>query len=137
MSLASERTTTLQATDLIVTIILEKNNRSRFSATTLEFPDCRVEAATREQAIANLQQQLSSRLEKAEIISLTVQLPQKQPAENPWNKVVGVFSDDPDFEQVQEYIQSYRDEVDAEDVPTGLYERDSLRLMGKGKLDIC
>jgi hypothetical protein len=88
---------------------------ARVRATTLEFPDCRVEAATREQAIANLQQQLSSRLEKAEIISLKVQLLKKQPAENPWSKVVGVFSDDPDFEQVQEYIQSYRDELDEED----------------------
>jgi predicted RNase H-like HicB family nuclease len=118
MSLAAEETANSQALDLVVTVVLETQSQGKVSATTLEFPNCRVEAATREQALIDLQEELRLCLEKVELIPLKVRLPQNQLSENPWSQVVGVFSDDPDFARVQEYIQEYRRELDGEDGDT-------------------
>ncbi|WP_158516687.1 hypothetical protein [Scytonema hofmannii] len=44
---------------------------------------------------------------------MEIQLPQAEQSERPWMKFAGVFKDDPDFDAVQQYIQEYRQELDA------------------------
>ena len=60
---------------------------------------------------------LGKRLSEVEIVSLEVDVPQKQ-EQHPILKFAGVFKDDPDFDAVQEEIEAYRRELDAE-VETG------------------
>jgi hypothetical protein len=55
-----------------------------------------------------------ARLEKAEILSLELQTLPVQQSENPWMKFAGIFKDDPHFDEVQQSIQDYRREADAQ-----------------------
>jgi hypothetical protein len=96
-------------------ILLEHNSQGNaMIATVLELPNCHAEAPTREQALEELKKQVVARLEKAEILSLELQTLPVQQSENPWMKFAGVFKDDPHFDEVQQSIQDYRREADAQ-----------------------
>jgi predicted RNase H-like HicB family nuclease len=96
-------------------ILLERNSQGNaMIATVLELPNCHAEAPTREQALEELKKQVVARLEKAEILSLELQPPSVQQPENPWMKFAGAFKDDPHFDEVQQSIQDYRREADAQ-----------------------
>ena len=92
-------------------ILLEHNDQGNAIATVLELPNCQAEAPTREQALEKLKTHIETRLEKAEILSLEIQ-PTTTP-ENPWMKFAGIFKDDPQFDEFQQCIQDYRQEIDA------------------------
>jgi predicted RNase H-like HicB family nuclease len=111
-----------------VNILLQQQADGTTVASVLEVPDCNVEAASREQAIANLRENLRKKLATAEVISL--ELPMNQPGDIDsirsddldLNRVktrnliqlksIGIFKADPQFEDFQKEIQSYRDELD-------------------------
>ncbi len=61
-----------------------------------EWPDCRVEAPSREAAIEALQTLLDERLTTIEVIPIHSTIAVK-PAEHPAMKFVGALKDDPDF----------------------------------------
>jgi hypothetical protein len=61
-----------------------------------EWPDCRVEAESREAAIEALQVLLADRLKTIEVIPFPAPIA-IQSAEHPAMKFVGVLKDDPDF----------------------------------------
>jgi predicted RNase H-like HicB family nuclease len=92
-------------------ILLEQNDRGNAIATVLELPNCQAEAPTREQALETLKNRIETRLEKAEILSIEIQ-PTSAP-KNPWMKFAGIFKDDPQFDEFQQCIQDYRQEIDA------------------------
>ena len=50
------------------------------------------------------------RLGNAKIVTLEIKSPQ---IENPWMKIAGKYKDDPHFDQMLEYIEEYRRELDA------------------------
>lgn len=104
---------TSQTANLKVNIVVETKEDGRAIASILEFPQYRVEAATREQALATLQQLLAERMNRVEVIPMEIKLPSAEQSERPWMKFAGVFKDDPDFDAVQQYIQEYRQELDA------------------------
>jgi hypothetical protein len=62
----------------------------------LELPGYRVEAATEEQAIAELQQLVISRFSKAKIVPLELSLEQPHHP-NPWTEFIGMFEGDIEF----------------------------------------
>ena len=72
---------------------------------------CKVEGATRKEALMKLNQILAEQLAQVEIVQQPLPLPQR---ENPWLKVAGKYQDDPQFEAVLEHIAAYRRELDAE-----------------------
>ncbi|NJM74974.1 MAG: type II toxin-antitoxin system HicB family antitoxin [Acaryochloridaceae cyanobacterium RU_4_10] len=83
-----------------ISILLEHEPKG-FRASILGLPDCQAEGATREDALANVQTVLKSRLESAEIVSI------------PWNpsaldQMAGIFKDDPQWDEFQAAIASYR-----------------------------
>ncbi len=103
----------LQTANLKVNILLETKEDGSAIASILELPQYRVEAATREQALLILNQLLVQHLDKVEVIPMEIKLPQTEQSQKPWMKFAGVFKDDPDFDIVQQYIQEYRQELDA------------------------
>lgn len=109
---------TSQPTNIKVNIVLETKEDGSAIASILELPQYRVEAANREQALSMLEQLVVQRINKVEIIPLEIKLPQVEPYQRPWMKFAGVFKDDPDFDAVQQYIQEYRQELDADDSDT-------------------
>ena len=78
-----------------VTLLLENLASGNVSASILEFPQCRVEAASREQAIAQLKRRFLERIEHIETFSWDIPVREDAPA---WLKYAGMFQDDPDFE---------------------------------------
>ncbi|MHC5893251.1 hypothetical protein [Nostoc sp.] len=104
-----------QTANLKVNILLETREDGRAIASILKLPQYHVEAATREQALLILNQLLVQHLDKVEVIPMEIKLPQTEQSQKPWMKFAGVFKDDPDFDVVQQYIQEYRQELDATD----------------------
>jgi hypothetical protein len=91
-------------------ILLEQQPDGQIRALVPALPDCSVSRATREDAIAAIQQMLSDRLSTLEI--LAVDLNPSQEAEKPWMKFAGVFKNDPDFAAIAQAIRAERDVED-------------------------
>ncbi|MDF5731435.1 MAG: hypothetical protein PUP92_26380 [Rhizonema sp. PD38] len=104
---------TSQTTNLKVNFLLETKEDGSTSASILELPQYRVEAATREQALIMLKEILTQRMNNVEVIPMEIKLPSAEQSQRPWMQFAGVFKDDPDFDTVQQYIQEYRQELDA------------------------
>ncbi len=60
-------------TDFSLTVLIEQETEGKYQAIVLGLPECQAEGNTREEAITNLSQLVTNRLEKAEIISLEIQ----------------------------------------------------------------
>ncbi|AOX00320.1 HicB family protein [Moorena producens PAL-8-15-08-1] len=98
-------------TKLNFNILVENQDQDLFRAIVLGLPDCQVEGANKEEAIANIRQLLTERLAKADIISLEVESPNN---EHPWMEFAGMYANNPLFDEVLTDIAAYRDEIDAE-----------------------
>lgn len=90
--------------------ILIEQIDGNFIATALLLPDCQATGTTKEQVLQNLSQILTQRLANAEIVSLEIEPPKK---EHPWMKFAGKYKDDPQFDEMMEYIEQERREDDA------------------------
>ena len=97
---------------LNLNVLIESEKDGSIRATVLGLPDCKAKGANRKEALTNLRQLLTARLQEAEIVPLEIKLPKK---EHPWMKFAGMFKDDPDFDEVLADIEAYRRELDAED----------------------
>jgi predicted RNase H-like HicB family nuclease len=89
-----------------ISILLE-SERDGFRASVLGLPDCQAEGQTREDALAKVQKVLQLRLETAEIITVPLD-------SLPISRLTGIFKDDPQWDEFQDAMASYRQEVDAE-----------------------
>jgi hypothetical protein len=98
------------------------------AASVVEFPDCRVEAATREAAIAEIQAAFLDQLARSETISWDVPLAPDQNfngserrSDSPWTKYAGMFKDDPDFAEIAAAIRAEREVEDDTEVDPSVY----------------
>ena len=96
---------------LTYSVLLEPLEKGGFLATVLGWPQCQVVGENREEAIARLRELVAARLEKAEVVSMEVERPQK---EHPWMKFAGMFKDDPYFDEMMADIEAFRRDRDAE-----------------------
>jgi predicted RNase H-like HicB family nuclease len=92
-------------------VLLEKDTEGLWKANILGWSDCEARGSTREEALSNLRQVLTARLEHAEIFPLEIPSPD---AENPWLRLAGKYKDDPHFDEMLASIETYRCELDAE-----------------------
>jgi hypothetical protein len=116
------------SSQLRVTLRLEAQVSGRVTASVIEFPDCRVEAATRETAIAAVQAAFLEQLARSETISWDVPLLQNEgingserSANSPWIKYAGMFRDDPDFAEIATAIRAEREVEDDTEVDPSVY----------------
>lgn len=98
-------------------VLVETTEDGKAIATVLELPSVHAIADTQQEAIDRTQKLLSERLAQAKIVSIQIESDVSK-AKHPVLEMAGIFKDDPDFEDVQRYIQEYRDEID------GLEEED-------------
>jgi hypothetical protein len=117
---------------LRVTLRLATQMSGKVAASVVEFPDCRVEAATREAAIAEVQAAFLEQLARSETISWDVPLPPNQSLhefgpriESPWSKYAGMFKEDPDFVEIVAAIQAEREVEDDTEVDPAIYSLES------------
>ena len=93
------------STHLKVTLLVETLTSGLVAASFFEFPNCRVEAQTREEAITLIKTAFLERLKHIEVISWDVPIQANQPT---WMQFAGVFKDDPDFQEIMETIRAER-----------------------------
>ena len=103
---------------LKVTLLVETIAPGQVVASIQEFLPCRVEAATRELAIAQLQATFLERLKHTEAIVWEAPLPTSEPA---WLKFAGVFQDDADFQEMMAAIRAERSSEDDSEVDPSYY----------------
>ncbi len=98
---------------------MENTSEGKALATVLELPECRVMADTIDSALIEVQQQLSRRLAKTEVVSIQVPNNSIQAEhstfEHPMLKFAGIFKDDSDFAIVMDSIKEERAITEAED----------------------
>jgi predicted RNase H-like HicB family nuclease len=92
-------------------ILIETPKSGGYRATALGLPNCRAKGATREIALQNVRELLTTRLSQSEIVTLKIDSPQSG---HPWMQFAGMFQNDPQFEEMQADIQVYRQEIDRE-----------------------
>ncbi|KYC36082.1 hypothetical protein WA1_40805 [Scytonema hofmannii PCC 7110] len=97
--------------EVLVNVIVKQEADGRTVAIVPGLPELQVKASDRTTALAQLQQRLETHLAGAEIVSLSIKLPSAE-QKKPWLAMAGVFKDDPQFEQMLEAIQNYRQELD-------------------------
>lgn len=90
-------------------VLLEKTETGQTIASIAELANCRVEAATRQEALTAIQQLASDRLSNVEVLPL--QVPASQVfRENPWIDLIGIFEEDSEFLEITEQLQAERDQ---------------------------
>jgi predicted RNase H-like HicB family nuclease len=121
----------LNANQLSVTLGIETRESGMISASVMEFPDCHVEAATREEAISKVQAALLERLAHIETIPWNVPLSadpsslnlngSSHQAISPWVKFAGIFENDSDFAKIAADIRAEREIEDDTEVDPSVY----------------
>jgi hypothetical protein len=91
-------------------ISVEQQSNGKWLAQVFGWADCQAEAASREAAIAGIEQTLKDRLTHMDVVFIDLPTPQ---TEDPWMKHAGMFKDEPLFDRVLEEIATYRRELDA------------------------
>jgi predicted RNase H-like HicB family nuclease len=109
MILAVKNALSTIAPKLTYDVLIENQADGTVKATLLSLPECQGFGATKEEALNNLIQLVQAR--KPEIVTLEIE-PAK--TEHPWMRFAGMFQDDLQFDEVLEYIEEYRRELDAE-----------------------
>jgi hypothetical protein len=109
-------------------IILEQQVDGSAVASVLEMPHWRVEAATREQALTDVRQMLSDRLQHIEIVpaaaqaeSSGVEVDRVEASKRAWLQFADMYKDDPHFAQIVEAIQAERNSDDESEVDPSVY----------------
>jgi predicted RNase H-like HicB family nuclease len=121
----------LNANQFSVTLGIETRESGMISASVMEFPDCHVEAATREEAISKVQAALLDRLAHIETIPWNVPLSTDPSSLNlngsshqtisPWVKFAGIFENDSDFAKIAAEIRAEREIEDDTEVNPSVY----------------
>ncbi|BAU10297.1 hypothetical protein LEP3755_07810 [Leptolyngbya sp. NIES-3755] len=91
-------------------ILLEPQSDGQIRASVPALIDCAVSRATREEAIAAIQQLLSERLSSLEVLAVDLNPPEE--TEKPWMKFAGVFKNDADFAAI---VKALREEREIDD----------------------
>jgi hypothetical protein len=96
---------------------LKRIGENAYQATALAFPDCVSVGASRDEALEKAQCEIRARLAEGEVVSVEIDEP-RQPAteeEHPWQKIIGIFADDPTYDDFLAEVEAFRRQVDAEE----------------------
>jgi hypothetical protein len=100
---------------MAIEVFVERIGKGRFRATSGGAVRARVEARSRDAAIAKLKQHVDKRLRKGELVSVELAAP-VQP--HPLAEFAGMFQDDPIFDEVVKKMAENRRRRNADpDVP--------------------
>jgi hypothetical protein len=92
--------------------LLETLADGRVTAWVAELPDCRVTAASRAAAIADLEKMTADRTASIESVTFQPELNPSNLPEHPALKFIGVFEGDPDFADILADMRAERELTD-------------------------
>jgi predicted RNase H-like HicB family nuclease len=109
--------------EITVTLMIAPQESGRFVASVMEFPACRVEADSRDEAIAHIKTSLSKYVSNVEIIRWVISVPPiaSNPTQPTWLKFAGIFKDDPDFAAIMDELRAERESDDESEVDPAYY----------------
>jgi hypothetical protein len=109
IAIASVLTMLVQASKSELTIRVETTIDGRIIATSVDLPDLQSQAATKEEALADLETKIRARLVTTEIVTLQWEL---TPKSNPWLEIAGKYAADPEFDRMLAHIATERESID-------------------------
>jgi len=95
-----------------VSILLQPNLPEGYRATVLGWPDLMIKGKTEEETLNNVRQAVTSRLQQSKFVTLDIQ---DDESNDPWMKFVGMWENDPTFDDFLAEIAAYRRELDEQD----------------------
>jgi hypothetical protein len=97
-------------------VSVEPSHGRGFLARSPFVPEVTAEAPTADQAVAQLRRQLTNLAVRGELRLIDVPIPtaDREPLQNPWQKIAGIYKDEPLFEEVFEHMKAYREQRNRE-----------------------
>jgi hypothetical protein len=99
----------IQASKSELTVRVETTIDGRVIATSIDLPDLQSQAASRAEALSDLETKIRARLVTTEIV--TLQWGPKQ-INNPWLDIAGKYATDPEFDRMLAHIEVDRELID-------------------------
>lgn len=85
-----------------------------FVASIVGFPHATANGATEQEAIDKLKSILDNQFRNGKMVTIEIDLPSKKSPEksDPWIDNIGIFQDDPTFDEFLSEVNAYRNEID-------------------------
>ncbi|KAM3089681.1 hypothetical protein ACKFKG_32985 [Phormidesmis sp. 146-35] len=99
---------TPQTQTLKLHMMLQQTETGQVMASVVEMPDCRVTAATREDAIDQLRQMVTEHLNHAQVMPLDIEIVLSHSTKNPWTEFIGLYEGDADFAEITAELRRER-----------------------------
>lgn len=89
------------------TVVIQRLRNGGYSASVPALPTCRSRAATEKEVLAKIHTAISAQLQRTKIVQLEVKTNGKA-VPNPWNAIIGMFENDPIFDEVEREMKKTR-----------------------------
>jgi predicted nucleic acid-binding Zn ribbon protein len=99
----------IKASKSELTVRVETTSDGRVIATSVDLPDLQSQAASRAEALSDLETKIRARLVTTEIVTLQWDT---KPQTNPWLDIAGKYATDPEFDRMLAHIEAERELID-------------------------
>ena len=96
-------------------IFVQSHAEQGFVASVVGMPNVSVEGVTEDEAIAKVKIALESQLALGKLVTIEVADQVIDHDSDPWLKNMGIFADDPTFDDFLREVTAYRQQVDAQE----------------------
>lgn len=97
-------------------VFVQNQSEQHFIASVVGIPNLTVEGKTEREAISKVKAALESQLAIGKFIMIDVSPNLPTPETDPWLKHLGLFADDPNFDDFLVEVAAYRQSVDAQEI---------------------
>ena len=95
-------------------VLVQSHSETKFTASVIGIPNATAEGQTREEAILKAKHALQQQLETGELVTIQLDSSSNGQETDPWIKHMGIFADDPTFDDWMAEIAAYRQQVNAQ-----------------------
>jgi hypothetical protein len=99
----------IQTSKSEITVRVETTLDGRVIATSIDLPDLQSQAASKAEALSDLETKIRARLVTTEIVTLQWEA---KPTSNPWLDIAGKYAADPEFDRMLAHIEAERESID-------------------------
>jgi predicted RNase H-like HicB family nuclease len=93
-------------------VLVQSQSDDTFQASVVGVPNCTAQAVTREAAIGLAKNALQQQLNQGELVTIHLDSDANHPTVDPWVKNMGIFVDDPTFDDFLSEVAAYRQQID-------------------------
>lgn len=97
-------------------VFVQSHSKQHFVASVVGMPNLIVEGETEEEAIAKAKTALEAQLASGKFVTIDVDTESLTQKLDPWIENIGIFADDPTFDDFLAEVAAYRQQVDAQTI---------------------